>query len=498
MRILIDTNIIIPLEDSTQVLDESLSQLIRLTSEYNHQVLIHPLSAEDIGRDKVESRKKSILSRFEKYPYLEEPPLFSEKEVLDFNIEIRKDNDRIDNAMLSAVYMSAVHWLVTEDRGIHKKAQQMGIRNKVFYIQQVVDALKHLHPEKHEIRLPNLEISPLHRLDIEDVFFDSLREDYIGFNEWFDEKSREGRKAQIATNDTGELSAILIYKEEDGEIITSDQRGLGAKSLKLSTFKVSEKVRGQKIGELFLKSAFEYARKNNCKYVYLTVHPEKHEFLQDLCKDFGFNEFGKDIKSHRDLILVKQVGYGIFDLDISAFEFHRLYSPSFICDNVSKYIIPIKPQYHEVLFPDKQRQASLFSVNKAAGNTIKKAYLSHSNLSHMNSGDLVLFYRSHDLQSVTTLAIVEKFFISDDSDLIAGEVAKRTVYSFRDIDEMSVKPTKVILFRQVFHLNDGISLKWLLENGIVNGNIQSITRIEDQKFRRILMKGTNETCVDVH
>ncbi|MDD2781482.1 GNAT family N-acetyltransferase, partial [Sulfuricurvum sp.] len=371
------------------------------------------------------------------------------------------------------------------------------IGNKVFYIQQVVDALRHLHPKTYEIRLPNLSNSFLHELNVKLPFFDSLREDYSKFDEWFIEKSREGRKAQIARDDEGNLSAILIYKEEIGEIITNDSRGLGAKSLKLSTFKVGEEVRGQKIGELFLKSSFEYARKNACKYVYLTVHPDKHGYLQDLCKEFGFFEFGKDIKSNRDMILAKQIGIDIGDPSIHPFEFHRLYSPSFMC-NVSKYIIPIQPQFHEVLFPDKQRQTSLFSVNKAAGNTIKKAYLSHSNLSCMNSGDLVFFYRSNDLKSITTLAIVEKFFISDDADFIAGEVAKRTVYSFNDIAEMSVKPTKVILFRQVFHLNDGISLKWLFDNGIVNGNIQSITSIDDNKFQKVLIKGTNETCVNVN
>ncbi len=498
MRILIDTNIIIPLEDSSKILSNSLSELIRLASDNGHQILVHPKSSEDIKRDKKEDRKKSILSRLKKYMLLEDSPLFSKNEIERFNLTSNSSNDQVDNAILAAIYNNASHWLITEDIRIHKKANRLGIINKVYYIQQAVDALKHLYPKKYDVKLPNLQKVKLHKLNIKDTFFNSLRKDYTGFDNWFIDKSAEGREAYIVKNDLENLDAILILKEEKDEIVTNDGRALIGNSLKISTFKVGEEVRGQKIGELFLKSAFEYARINNLDYIYLTIHPEKHNLLQNLCFDFGFYEFGIDKKSKRDLVYVKENRVKIPNKELSAFEFYRKYSPSFICKEVKKFIIPIQPRYHEILFPEKQRQPSLFMINKSAGNTIKKAYLSHTRLKKIGVGDLLLFYRSNDLKSVTTLAIVEKFFTSKDVDVITAEVAKRTVYSFEDIEKMSKKNTKVMLFRQILHLKKGgVTLKWLLANNIINGNIQSATTIKDEAFRKIIKQAVDEDCIEL-
>lgn len=497
MRILIDTNIIIPLEDSSKILEASFAKLLQLCSENSHHLLIHPFSLDDLERDKNELRKKSLQSRLEKYKSLDNPPVFDDNFIVEKALLPRKDNDRVDNAMLAAVYNNAAHWLITEDRGIHKKAFALGISNKVYYIQQSVEALQGLYPNRYEIELPNIETVFLYDINSDDPFFDSLREDYDGFNEWFKDKQAEGRKAKIVKNEQSEINALLIYKEEEGEIVTNDNRGLPGKSIKLSTLKVGEQVRGQKIGELFLKSAFEAARKNHCDYVYMTIHPEKHKYLKDLCEDFGFYEYGIDIKNNRDLVYVKDVGYKNNAIYIDPFDFYRHYSPSFNCQDVQKYIIPIKPEYHSILFADNQKQRPLISFNKAAGNTIKKAYLSHSPLKHMSPGDLVLFYRSRDWKTVTTLGIVEKFFISNDPDHIASEVAKRTVYSISDIEEMCSKPTRVLLFRQIFHFDKNVNAQRLHSIG-VKGNIQSTRTISDDSFLKIIDKAADETCTDIN
>jgi len=471
MRILIDTNIVIPLEDSSKVLEDSFSELLQLSNENNHQVLVHPYSLDDLERDKDEVRKKSLQSRLEKYKSLDSPPQFDDDFINKNGLTPKRDNDRVDNSMLAAVYLNAAHWLITEDRGIHKKASRLGISNKVYYIQQAVEALQGLYPNRYEVELPNIENLFLYDIDLKDSFFDSLREDYDRFNEWFEDKQAEGRKAKVVKDEHSQVNAILIYKEERGEIVTNDNRGLPGKSIKLSTFKVGEQVRGQKIGELFLKSAFEEARKNGCDYVYLTIHPEKHEYLKDLCEDFGFYEYGIDIKNNRDLVYVKDIGYKNGGECEDAFDFYRHYSPSFHCQGVEKFIIPIRPEYHSILFADNQKQRPLITFNKAAGNTIKKAYLSHTPLKHMRPGDLLLFYRSGDWKAITTLGIVEKFFISSDPDEIASEVAKRTVYSISDIEEMCHKPTRVLLFRQIFHLNRNLNTQC-----VSSPNFQTVDR----------------------
>ena len=289
MRILIDTNIFIPLEDSSSVLDESFSELVRLSNENNHQILAHPSSIDDIERDDDKERKEISLSRIRKYSFLEDPPILSDQET--DSLGLKNDNDRVDNEILFAIYKDAANILVTEDRGIHKKAKILGIEGRVHYIQQAVQSLKRLHQRVH-VSLPNIKEKYLHQLDIDNNFFDSLRESYSEFNEWYKRSSRGGRKAWLHENESGELGAILIYKQENNEIITDDNKALPGTSLKLCTFKVGEDIRGRKIGELFLKAAFRYATANKIEHIYITIRSGKHEFLEDLCVDFGFYRYG--------------------------------------------------------------------------------------------------------------------------------------------------------------------------------------------------------------
>ena len=499
MRILIDTNIIIPLEDSSKILKESFSQFVRLALENKHILLIHPASIEDIHRDRDESRKQSMLSRIQKYPILEGTDTFTEEELQQHNISENSENDRVDNAILSSIYNNAVHLLVTEDRGIHKKAEKLGISDTVLYLQQAVDVLTRLYPKEQDVFHPNLKNIYVHETSLDDPFYSSLREDYSGFDYWFNKISAEGRKAWANfDNTTQTLNAILIYKPEENEIVTIDSKALAGRSIKISTFKVGEQVRGRKIGELLFKSVFVFAYKNNYRWVYLTIHPDKHDFLKDLCVDLGFRHYGTGIDG-RDHVYIKSIANPPNPIDISEpFKFYQRYSPALICDIVKKYIIPIQPQYHDILFPDNTKQPSLFGSDHPAGNTIKKAYLSHAQQQFMSPGDIVLFYRSHDRRALTTIAIVEDYFASDSSDDIVAKVAKRTVYSYEEIQTMTKRSTKVLLFRQVLHLPKDIGINWLHKESIVSGNIQSIRRISNEAFERIMDEAQTTNCFTIN
>jgi len=81
---------------------------------------------------------------------------------------------------------------------------------------------------------------------------------------------------------------------------------------------------------------------------------------------------------------------------------------------VKKFVVPILPVYHNKLFTDySKRQITLAEYADefvVEGNTIKKAYLSHSNIKRMQRGDLILFYRSEDEQAITSFGVVEAVY----------------------------------------------------------------------------------------
>lgn len=211
MRILLDSNIIIPLEDSSRTLDDSFSELARLAAENSHQLIAHPASLDDIRRDRDEKRKEISLSRIRKYPLLENPPIPNQEELDRLDIAQADENDRVDNAILYAVYKDAVNILVTEDKELHRKASRLGLEGRVYYIQQATESLRRLHA-RIPVVLPNIEELSLHQLDLASPFFDSLRSGYSGFDQWFRSASRDGRKAWAHRDTSGHPAAIAIYR----------------------------------------------------------------------------------------------------------------------------------------------------------------------------------------------------------------------------------------------------------------------------------------------
>jgi rRNA-processing protein FCF1 len=477
MRILLDTNILIPLEDSSIDLDYAIAELNRLASS-KHQLLVHHGTAIDLRRDKNEDRKSKILARLNKYSQLESAPVFLEGEEEGLFGSPKRGNDRIDNLILLAVYKNCVHWLITQDEGIHKKAKRIGAQERVLTVDQAITVLeKEASPT---LKLyPAVKDVPCHSLNLTDPFFNSLRDAYDGFDDWFVEKcSKTGRKAWLCTNDN-EIHAICIYNIEHNPIVTIENKGLPGEALKLCTFKVMK--RGYKIGELLLKQAFSYAVKNSIDWIYVTVEPHKHGMLEELFFDFGFELYGRDCKG-RDNVFVKNFPKIFPHNDLGPLEYAIKFFPKIKISNNSVYLVPIKPLYHDILFPEISRQNDLFRDDiSSAGNTIKKAYLCNSNSKSIKAGDVLFFYRTEDEKSITSYGIVDQFYIENDPDKIFQWVSKRTVYSFSEIQNMKGKQTKIILFRLVDHLQNNINFNKLKSMNIVSGPIQSITKISKQK-----------------
>ena len=485
LRILLDTNILLPLQDSMLILQPSLANFVRLASVGGHQLLYHPASKVDIERDKDSTRRTRTLTRLKQYSQLDAVP------ESPLNTSETSANDACDNNILHALECSAVHALVTEDKEIHRKAKNSGFGSRVFHIQTAENWLSLLH-EPREVLLPNIEDVPMYSLtnQLDTPLFDSLRSSYDtperSFNTWFSEKAAEGRKAWIARTENRTVEAICIYVTQKDERINDQNEKLRGRALKLCTFKVGEKIRGRKIGELFLKAAFRFATENQCENIFVHTSSEQ-VYLLDLLFDFGFQQRGM---YGSDIMLVK--AHPITPpnhKDIPALDYAIIYYPHYKRDiNTNKFIIPIKPKYHEILFPELTKQGKLFSENMVAGNAIKQAYLCKANTKQVAPGDIIVFYCTEDIKAVTTLGIVERYETHSDPASIMQIVRRRTVYSQADIELMANSPTKVMLFRIIMHFHSPIPYEILIKESIVLGPIQSITKISDESFAKIISR----------
>lgn len=481
LRFLLDTNVLIPLQDSYQVLEPNLANFVRLANVGGHQLLYHPATVADFERDPDVQRQARNLQRIAQYSALDNPA------PCPWNSAEISANDACDNEILYALQCDAVHALVTEDRGLHAKAKNIGLQGRIYSIQTAEDWLRRLH-EPRQIVLPNILHVPLHSLTpvLPSSFFDSLRIGYDGFDDWFRRKARDNRKAWIYRDENTDLAAICVYDVQADEVVNDLQERLAGKALKLCTFKVGEVVRGRKIGELFFKAAFRYATENACENIFIHANADRHDYLIRLLQDFGFEGRGT---YKGDQVLVKPHPLSAPAAEtLDAHEYARRYFPHFRTDSaVQKFLIPIQPQFHEMLFPDYVPvQPRLFGVAGDIGNAIKLAYLCHAQTNSINSGDVLLFYRTIDEKAVTTIGIVDRFEMLSDAARIASLVSRRTVYSIDEIDAMAAKVTKVILFRLVGHIPRPVTYDVLLAECVISGPIQSIRKVSDEAFSRIL------------
>ena len=491
MRILIDTNIFIYREDD-RVLSSNLQNVLKTLNSLKVKILLHPKSIEEIKRDRNEDRKKVMLSKIHTYPLLESPP-DSNKHTNFLSVvgHSTKPNEYVDNALLYSVYKDAVDFLITEDGGMHKKATRLGIKDRVLSLEDALEIFKKDFRDEKVHHPPAVKEEFVYNLNINDPFFDSLKEEYGEFETWFKKISREGRKCWVHLRGDGAIGALLIYKVEN-ETIDSIPPFPAKNRFKMATFKATHT--GYKIGELFIKLSVEYCIKNDLTEMYLTHFTQPDDYLVDLITEYGFVKVAR--KRNGEDVFVKELLADTRKIEsLYPIKISKIFYPSFYDGaEVNKFIVPILPEFHERLFTEyKRRQTKLFEHAGGfivEGNTIKKAYLSHSRITKISPGDLLLFYRSRDRSEITSLGVVEKAFRSlQNKDEIMRRVGRRTVYSMDEIEEMAKKPTIVILFTWHFHLPNPLKLKELMEMGVLMGAPQSITQISHEKYLLIKSRG---------
>ena len=488
MKIIFDTNILIHIEDPKE-LSQNLQELLKIFREHGHQVFIHPASFKDINNDEDIKRRNIIYSKLKGYPVIGSPPLPDDAFLSLIGLP-SNSNDQNDNEILFSIKKDIADFLITEDRGIRKKSVLVDLDDRVFSIDSALDYFNNLYKRyipTHTI----LKEYFVHNLDIEDPFFDSLKEEYgdSEFNWWIREKCiKRGRKCWTDYENNA-LKALLVLKEENEKIKTSPPIP-AAKRLKIATLKVD--MPGSKFGELFLKMAFQYCINNQIFETYLTHFPKEDDKLLYLIENFGFEMVGKLVKTGEEVFLKEFIPV---QKDLAPIDLAKKYYPCFKDDpSIRKFLVPIKPDYHDTLFPDytKNRQMTFSDYSKinVPGNAIRKAYLSYSKIKKIRVGDIILFYRSRDQHAITSLGIVDQYPIhTDDLELLKRVVGKRSVYSDDDLKEWIQKPVFVLLFKHHLNLPKPLNLDDLREHGIIQNAPQSIREINHTEYSAIKKRG---------
>lgn len=482
MQILIDTNILIHLEDN-KVIDDQFAKFYQFAISNKCDIYYHPACLRDLKKDKDIERQSITLSKLNKYTQMPDPAIVT-SDFVEF-VGQKKDNDEIDNAQLFQVSKDYVDYFITEDRGIHLKAAKVNLSHKVL---SIIDGLKILE-EKYTLIIPRhplLQECSIREIENElnDVFFDSLRESYSGFNNWFIKCAKENRYCYTLRVEN-KISAILIFhREKHTDHALPD---INDDAIKMCTLKVAETVFGYRLGELFLNKMFDMCIKRKINHLYLTVFPH-HVQLIELLGKYGFVKY-QFINKHNkeELRMIKSLIKDEYKQVPQAIASHPFY---FDGDNINKFVIPIDPQFYNTLFKDGSfRMPSLFDdteygLNEIEGNTISKAYLCKSKRKSMKPGDLLFFYGSKNIKSIEPVGLLDEVVYTKDIDSIKKLVKRKTVYSDVDLEQMAngKRDTTVLIFRLLYYLEKPIKFKTIKTLESYTNNFQTITTLTETDY----------------
>lgn len=498
-KYLIDTNVLIGLEDPQEVSPESAS-LLQLAAKHGVGIYIHEVARDDLARDTDDRRRRISLSKAAKFQLINRVRGLTRVQLEDQFGPLSRPNDVVDATLLHALQLGVADFLVTEDRGLHERARRHGsdLARRVLYVADAVLLLRSTY-EPISVSLPFVEETEAHTIPKDDPIFDSLRDGYPGFDRWWAEKCvRELRKCWIVV-DEGKLAGILVRKDETAA--DTDAKTPAAKILKICTFKVRPERRGIKLGELLLKQVFWFARMNKYDLLYVTTFSSQ-ETLIDLLEYYGFLQ--TYVNKTGELVYEKPLPPdALHPLPAqSLYDAARLNYPRFVTGiSVQAYVIPIREEFHEVLFPELvyRRQPDLFGFDglgpgpRTPGNTIRKVYLCQAPARLEQPGALLFFYkgksRNPPSRAITTLGIFEDVTLARSLEELRRLAGGRSVYSERQLLEWGAspeRPVKVINFLLVGHFNELVSLEQIVAAGLVKGAPQSISRLPPERLQHIL------------
>lgn len=491
LKVLLDTNILIRITDVRTVMPEQCAEMMRLLQQLHYDVLYHPAQIEDFGRDPDVCRRQINLSRVKQYVQIDNPPPVAVADEKRYGWSANNPNQRVDNELLFSVLRGYANVLVTEDTGIHAKARRADLSDVVYDIDSFLEYLGTKLQVEHDIQIPSIKIKTefIRDIDLRLPFFDSLRRGYSEFDFWYRTAAASGRKAWVVYGERKDILALCIYKVEQDEQICDDGSVLDGKILKLCTFKIVGK--GEKLGERLLDAAFKYAYLNKCRYVYVQVRKGEHASLVELLSSFGFHD------------------QGLHKLDVSYVK--RMFKPTDVYNSIAaqtnlkndiemfphildggivqKFLVPIRPLYHSMLFPDSMSQDLLFSQEgiefTSESNAIRKAYICKSKITKINPADMLFFYRTEDRQYIDCFGIVEKARQVVDPDQMLAMVSKRSVYRDNTIREMvRGGGALAVMFRLVGYFEHPIHRTALEKSGL-KGEIQSIRELPSLIYREL-------------
>ncbi len=253
----------------------------------------------------------------------------------------------------------------------------------------------------------DLRIKRFEEIDLNDSFFDSLKNDYTEFEEWFLKKAKENAYVFYGENES--IEGFLYLKHENDAVLDVEPILSKKSRIKIGTFKIN--AHGTRVGERYVKKVFDHAVTAGADEIYVTVF-EKHHALIDLFSRYGFKHKAfKNTANGKELVLLKKMK--IISEDVT----HNY--PIVQLTGKKTYLLSLYPKWHTRLLPDSILMTEVSDIIKdvSHSNSIHKVYLaSMDGMELLKRGDVIIIYRTSDVDGMayyrsvaTSICVIEEY-----------------------------------------------------------------------------------------
>jgi predicted nucleic acid-binding protein len=505
MKILLDTNIIIHRE-AAAVIDEDIGVLFRWLDNLHYTKCVHPVTVEEIEKHEDSKVRRSLTVKLRNYNILKTKAQMSDTVRRILGPLDKNQNDLNDTIIINELYCERVDALITEDKQLFNKASLLGILDRVYTIDAFLEKVNTENPEMADYNVLSVRKSLFGNLDLADDFFISFKEDYPGYEKWFNKKAEE--PVYICLSES-KLIALLYLKVEgkNEDYKDIDPFFTPKKRLKIGSFKVT--LNGFRLGERFLKIIFDNALLFKVDEVYVTIFNKRIEQqrLINLLEEYGFYYHGlKKGPGGKELVYRRSC-------ERVANRSNPKQTYPFFSMSGRFFIVPIYPKYHTELFPDsilRTESPMDFVENQPHRNAISKVYISRSIERNLESGDVILFYRTGDYPAyytsvITTIGIVENAIdnIQTEKEFIRL-CRKRSVFSDAELSEhwnfnRRNRPF-IVNFLYVYSLPKRTTRQKLIEMGVISDvykGPRGFTQITANDLKNILRESRADESIIV-
>ncbi len=342
-------------------------------------------------------------------------------------------------------------------------------------------------------------------VNLNDSFFDSLKEDYpadkvnIGFENWFKKKASLGATALVFSDNEG-LGAFICLKEETEPINLTNKILPAVPRKKISTLRLAERYRGQRLGEGAIGLILWNWQKTKLKEVYVTVFKKQTQLIGQL-EHFGFCFAGYNFNG--ECVYIKSRDNIDYSDPYKSFPF---IDPDF---HNAGYLV-VNDIYHDTLFPYSELSRTLQEqIALSASNGICKVYIgSPANIPAYRIGEPVLVYRKYTgtagqkgyKSCITSYCVVTDMIIAklNGSEKISyydliKRIGNKSVFNESEVHKKYYSEKNLVIIEMLYYgffgAGNNVNWMWLKRNGHWGDGYPTSMRLTPEQFKEILKEG---------